>query len=120
MGVPVESTLLYAMRTIFIECDGLSTAEVTAHPADLTTTTEGYIKIPRQSLKLTKAMETKSGIKATKDLMEDFFPEADPSRGPGHPAPQKAVSTVQTKCESMTEEQFSDLAGRFPNQAYSS
>jgi hypothetical protein len=97
MGAAVESILLHAMRKGLIECDGASTAEVTAHPPDFTATAKGHMKMYRQGLQSTMRVETESGIKAAKKLMKDLVSEAELKTRSISQTWQDASPTSQTR-----------------------
>ena len=109
MGAPVTDTLLRAMRKGFVEFPGITARDVARHPPDFTATPKGHMKMRRQGLQPTQ-YDTPDIVKPE----DEDFPNALPSKGPGQPVPTSIASTVCTKCIPMTEQHFSDMAGRFP------
>ena len=110
MGAPVHDTLLRAMRKGFIEFPGITTADVAKHPPDFTATPKGHMKMRRQGLQSTKS--------TTPPDDDDFFPTAKPTLGPGIPKSTEKIEYVCTKCIPLTQEHFSDMAGRFPYKSF--
>jgi hypothetical protein len=52
------------------------------------------------------------------DITEDVFPDAYPTEGPGKPNLAPTTSTILTQCIPLTQEHFSDMAGRFPYKSF--
>ena len=111
MGAPVTDTLLRAMRNGYVTCPGISTSDVVQHPPDFTATSKGHMTMKRQGLQPTHYHQSP----ATED---ELFPEPLPSLGPGKQRIADSHSSVCTRCIPMSQEHFSDMAGRFPFKSF--
>ena len=123
MGAPVADTLLRAMRNDFIKCPGISATDVASHPPNFTATAKGHMKMRRRGLQPTnyetnnpKDEESTDGTKQETDA--DLWPEGPPTPGPGQPHAPGGEAYVLTKVIPMTQEHFSEMAGRFPYKSF--
>lgn len=108
MGAPVTETLLRAIRKGYVTLPGLTATDVARYPPNFTATAKGHLKLHRQGLRPTQYEPS------TEEVNEDLWPKPDPSTGPGTVVPRHRDQTVCTKCLPMTQEHFTDMAGKFP------
>lgn len=109
MGSPPTATLLQAVEKGFVNIPGLTVQALRRHPPDSIATARGHLLMHRQGLRSTR-VQTEAEIKVEDT---DAFPEPPPTAGPGSPPPVTSA-TIFTKCIRLTQQNFTDLTGRFP------
>lgn len=118
MGAPVGDTLLRSARKGFFTCPGITTTDMSRHPPNFTATSKGHMKMRRQGLQPTQYDTTDTDTATNAEVLEDFYPDPPPSQGPGHKTLTSGPLWVQTKCVPVTQQHFTDLAGRFPYKSF--
>ena len=128
MGGPVTDTLVRAMTKWGLSFPGTTLSDFKRYPPHFTETDKGHMHMQRRGIQPTNyapaspAAATDEGmtdsIDPSAETEEDWSPVPPPSMGPGLPPHTLACATVQTKCIQLTQENFTDMAGRFPYQSF--